>query len=106
MNSSSCGYCVTLVDPEQQLQVKIDVGQDELILDIAEEEGIELPYSCRSGSCFDCLGKLIQGAVEHTAKSASFLQPEEIEAGYVLLCSCSPSSDCTIQTHQAEEYLK
>lgn len=105
MDTSLSNYCVTLVNVDKQLQEKIKVEQDQFILDIAEEEGIDLPYSCRAGSCFDCLGKVIQGHVEHTAQSSTFLQPEEIDAGYVLLCSCTPNSDCTIQTHQADEYL-
>ena len=30
------------------------------ILDLAEEHGIELPYSCRSGACFQCCGEITQ----------------------------------------------
>jgi ferredoxin len=32
----------------------------ESIVDIAESEGIELPYSCRSGACFSCCAQIKQ----------------------------------------------
>jgi ferredoxin len=98
-------FSVKLVNQAKQLQETIQVPSDEYILDIAQEEGIDLPYSCRAGSCFDCLGKVVDGQVEQSSQALGFLRPDEIKAGYVLLCSCSPASDCTVLTHQAEEYL-
>lgn len=105
MNTIQTPYTVTLVHNPESLPQTVEVQEDQFILDAAEELGIELPYSCRAGCCFDCLGKVTQGQVEHTAQSLNFLKPEEIEAGYVLLCSCTPTTDCTVETHQAENYL-
>jgi ferredoxin len=98
----SLTYSVTLINEEQGINTTIQVGEDELILDVAQDQGISLPYSCRAGACFDCLGKVLVGKVEQTDKALSFLRPDELAAGYVLLCSASPGSDCEILTHQAE----
>ena len=95
-------FSVTLINEAKGIKQTIAVNEDELILDVAQDQGLDLPYSCRAGSCFDCLGKLVEGTVEQTEKAISFLKPKEIDEGYVLLCSANPTSDCKIITHYAE----
>lgn len=43
---------------------RFEVASDsqESIVDIAQEEWIELPYSCRSGACFSCCAQIKQWA--------------------------------------------
>lgn len=70
------------------------------ILETAEAYNVTLPYSCRTGSCSACVGKLLSGTVNQ--QEQSFLDAEQIKAGYVLTCVAYPMSNLIIQTHQED----
>jgi ferredoxin len=94
-------YEITFIDAAN-VSTTIQVGSEEYILESAEDQGVKLPGSCYAGKCITCAGRLLKGEVE---QDQVFLKPEEMAAGFVLVCRSYPRSDCVILTHQEDALL-
>lgn len=62
----------------------------ESILDAALKIGADLPFACKGGVCCTCRAKLVSGEVEMDVNYA--LEPDEVEAGYILTCQSHPKT--------------
>ncbi len=94
------GYQIKLISKNNEVAAIFECGSNEYILDAAEKNDIQLPYSCRAGSCSTCLGKVIKGKIDQLDQT--FLDEQQIERGFVTLCVAYPMSDLIISTHEEE----
>ena len=92
-------FNITLQTTEGEQTIQCE--GDEFILDAADEAGIDLPYSCRAGACSSCAGKIISGTVDQ--EEQSFLDDDQMEEGFALLCVSYPTSDCVVKTEVEDE---
>jgi ring-1,2-phenylacetyl-CoA epoxidase subunit PaaE len=60
------------------------------ILDAADKEGLDVPYSCKGGVCCTCLARVKEGEVSMELNYS--LTDKEVESGLVLTCQAHPKT--------------
>ena len=80
--------------------LQYDVEGDLTLLEAAEMSRVDLPSSCRNGTCRTCLCRLMRGDVDYTIEWPG-LSAEEKAEGYVLPCVARPTTDVVLEQSQA-----
>ena len=63
----------------------------ETLLQASENEGLDVPFSCRGGVCCSCKAKVLEGSA--SMKLNYSLTDEEVKKGYILTCQAHPTSE-------------
>lgn len=74
------------------------VKEGQIVLDAALDAGVILPYSCRSGSCISCKGKVLEGDYDPGIGTEQMMSPDEMAEGYTLFCQTTAQSDLVIES--------
>lgn len=79
----------------------LEVPDDNYILHSAEDQGYDLPFSCRNGACTTCAVRVLSGDIYQP--EAVGLSPELKDKGYALLCVSYAQSDLEVETQDEDE---
>jgi ring-1,2-phenylacetyl-CoA epoxidase subunit PaaE len=74
----------------ETVEFKLHTG-GETILQASENEGLDVPFSCRGGVCCSCKAKVTEGSA--SMKLNYSLTDEEVNKGYILTCQAHPTSE-------------
>lgn len=69
----------------------VTVHPGKTVLESGLASGLNMPYSCQSGLCTACRGKLLSGEVKMDEDAG--LSEKEVAAGYILCCVSRPVTD-------------
>ncbi|KAF5839985.1 2Fe-2S ferredoxin-type domain-containing protein [Dunaliella salina] len=86
----------------QGKKVELEVPSGQSILDVALDNGMELPHDCKMGVCMTCPAKLVSGKVD---QSGGMISEDVADKGYALMCVAQPQEDCKVVTISEDELL-
>lgn len=72
-----------------------EVEEGETILEGALRQGVDIPFSCQSGACSTCKGKVISGSFNYGGFPITGIDPDN-DQNDALFCCAFPSSDMEI----------
>ena len=84
-------------------QLQYDVEGDLTLLEAADMSRVQLPSSCRNGTCRTCMCRLISGEVAYSIDWPG-LSAEEKAEGYVLPCVARPTSNLVLEQTQVSAF--
>jgi ferredoxin len=94
-------YNITVLNQKLNLNITLSINSNKFILDSLDEFNIKLPYSCKLGSCSNCVCKLIKGSIKHF--NQTFLSNKELKKKFILPCVAYPTSNIIMLTHMEDK---
>ncbi len=94
-------YRINIHHRQTDTRHSLDVPDDRYILQYAESQGLDLPFSCRNGACTTCAVRILSGEIYQP--EAMGLSPEVQKKGYALLCVSYARSDLDVETQDEDE---
>ena len=79
---------------------EFETAPSRTLLQSADDAGIELPSSCRNGTCRSCIRRLLAGGVRYRVEWPGLSADEKIE-GWTLPCVAEPLGDVTLDVPRA-----
>ncbi len=73
---------------------------DEAVLSAALRQHLNLPHSCKGGSCGTCRVRLLSGRIAYPHGRPAGIDAAEAAAGYALICQARALSDLVIETRE------
>ena len=95
-------FSVRIINKKKNSDKTVVLPSNKFILDSSEQMMVNIPYSCRAGSCSSCLGKLVEGSVDQS--SQIFLDDKRVDQGFILTCVAYPTSDSVIEVDIEDEF--
>ena len=74
---------------------QFDAPESLPLLSAARLAAIDLPASCRNGTCRTCMCRMVSGSVTYRIEWPGLTREEKAE-GYILPCVAHPASDVVI----------
>ena len=83
--------------------LQFDVEGDLSLLEAADMSRVQLPSSCRNGTCRTCMCRMLSGEVSYAIEWPGLTAEEKAE-GYVLPCVARPLSNVVLEQTEASSF--
>ena len=81
----------------------VSARDGETVLDALLRQGVDVPFSCKGGSCLTCLMQCTVGTVEASWQHG--LSEDLQRKHYLLPCQCKPAEDMALRSPQPADLL-
>lgn len=76
--------------------------EDEDVLNAALRAGYAFPYSCKTGTCASCRGRVVEGGVDYPEGWPEAITFQEAADGLALFCQAVPRTDLVVSVREVE----